>query len=152
MKTIEQLLPDHPFFAGLAPETIELIAGCAGNIHVGPGQYLFHEDDPADAFYLVRSGRVALQVRTPTADAVLDAIHEGDVIGWSWLVPPYRWTFDARATEETSLVAFEATCLREKCQRDATVGYELLTHVVQVIATRLHSARVRLLDMYGNPT
>ena len=151
MRTIEQLLPEHPFFADLSPETVALVAGCARNAHYSAGEYLFHEDDPADAFYLIRSGRVVLQVRTPTNDVLLDATQEGDVIGWSWLVPPYRWTFDARATEESSVVAFEATCLREKCRSDAVVGYELLTKVLQVMATRLHSARVRLIDMYGNP-
>ena len=151
MRTIEQLLPEHPFFAELSPETVALVSGCASNVHFSPGQYLFHEDDPADAFYLIRTGRVVLQVRTPTHEVVLDATGEGDVIGWSWLVPPYRWTFDARATEESSVVSFDATCLRTKCQSDPTVGYELLTKVVQVMATRLHSARVRLIDMYGNP-
>jgi CRP-like cAMP-binding protein len=94
---------------------------------------------------------VVLQARTPTSDVMLDATGAGDVIGWSWLVPPYRWTFDARSTEDSSVVAFDGACLREKCHNDAAVGYELLTKVVQVMATRLQSARVRLIDMYGNP-
>ena len=64
-------------------------------------------------------------------------------------MPPYRWTFDARATEETSLIAFDGACLRGKCESDPALGYDLLQRVVQVMSSRLHSARVRLLDLYG---
>lgn len=150
MRTIAETLPQHPFFAGLDPETLELLAGCASNVHFAPGRFLFHEDAPAEAFYVVRHGRVSLQMRTATEDVVLDTAHDGDVVGWSWLVPPYRWTFDARATEDTSAIAFDGLCLRGKCEQDPAVGYVLLQRVVQVMATRLHSARVRLLDLYGN--
>jgi CRP-like cAMP-binding protein len=150
MRTIAQSLPEHPFFAGLDSDTLELLAGCATNVHFGPGEFLFREGGPAEAFYVLRHGRVSLEMRTPTEDVVLDTAHDGDVVGWSWLVAPYRWTFDARATEDTSAVAFDGVCLREKCEQDAVVGYALLQRVVQVMASRLHSARVRLLDLYGS--
>jgi CRP/FNR family cyclic AMP-dependent transcriptional regulator len=149
MQTIADYLPEHPFFAGLDPAALELAAGCAVNVHFRPGEFLFHEGDPADTFYVLRHGRVSVQMRTPTADVVLDTAHEGDVVGWSWLIPPYRWSFDARATEETAAIAFDGVCLRGKCERDATLGYALLQRVVQVMSSRLHSARVRLLDLYG---
>lgn len=150
MRTIAQSLPHHPFFAGLDADTLELLAGCASNVHFAPGAFLFHEGGAAETFYVVRHGRVSLQMRTPTEDVVLDTAHDGDVVGWSWLVAPYRWTFDARATDETSAIAFDGLCLRRKCEQDPAVGYALLQRVVQVMATRLHSARVRLLDLYGN--
>jgi CRP-like cAMP-binding protein len=150
MRTIAQSLPEHPFFAGLDSDTLELLAGCATNVHFAPGEFLFREGGPAEAFYVLRHGRVSLEMRTPTEDVVLDTAHDGDVVGWSWLVAPYRWTFDARATEDTSAVAFDGVCLREKCEQDAVVGYALLQRVVQVMASRLHSARVRLLDLYGS--
>lgn len=149
MRSIAQSLPDHPFFAGLGPDTLELLAGCATHVRFRPGEFLFREGEPAEAFYVVRHGRVSLQTRTPTADVVLDTAHDGDVIGWSWLIAPYRWTFDARATEDTTAIAFDGLCLRGKCEQDATLGYVLLQRVVQVMASRLHSARVRLLDLYG---
>lgn len=149
MQTIADYLPEHPFFAGLDPAALELAAGCAVNMHFRPGEFLFHEGDPADTFYVLRHGRVSLQMRTPTTDVVLDTAHEGDVVGWSWLIPPYSWTFDARATEETAAIAFDGVCLRGKCERDPTLGYALLQRVVQVMSARLHSARVRLLDLYG---
>jgi CRP-like cAMP-binding protein len=150
MQTLEQYLPEHPFFAGLDPAALALVAGCAVNKHFRQGEVLFRESDPADTFYVLRHGSVAIQMRTPTDDVVLDTAHDGDVVGWSWLVPPYRWTFDARASEDTSAIAFDGACLRDKCAGDAALGYALLQRVVQVMSGRLHSARVRLLDLYGS--
>ena len=80
---------------------------------------------------------------------MVDSAHADDVVGWSWLVPPYRWLFDARATEETSAIAFDGACLRGKCEADPAIGYALLQRVVRVMSDRLQSARVRLLDLYG---
>lgn len=150
MQTIEEYLPSHPFFAGLDEHAISLVTGCAVNAHRRPGEYVFREGEPADTFYVIRRGRVAIQMRLPTEGAVLDTARAGDVVGWSWLVAPYRWTFDAVATEETSLVSIDGACLRGKCEADSALGYLLLQRVVQVMSTRLHSARVRLLDLYGS--
>jgi CRP/FNR family transcriptional regulator, cyclic AMP receptor protein len=149
MRTIAQDLPEHPFFSGLDPAALELAAGCATTVRFRPGEYLFREGEPADTFYVLRHGRVSIQMRTPTREVVLDTAHDGDVVGWSWLIPPYRWTFDARATSDTSAIAFDGACLRGKCESDATLGYALLQRVVQVMSARLQSARVRLLDIYG---
>jgi CRP/FNR family cyclic AMP-dependent transcriptional regulator len=149
VQTIEGYLPGHPFFVGLDPDAFALIAGCAVNVHFRPDEYLFHEGDPADTFFVLRSGQVAIEMRGPTEGVVLDTAHEGDVVGWSWLVPPYRWTFDARAVTHTGAIAFDGECLRAKCEADPALGYALLQRVVQVMSSRLHSARVRLLDLYG---
>ncbi len=149
MQTIPQLLAEHPFFTGLDDEALTLMAGCAVNVHKRPGEYLFHEGEPADTFFVIRAGRVAVEMRQPTDGVVLDTAQDGDVVGWSWLVAPYRWTFDAIATEETSAVAFDGACLRGKCEADPALGYDLLQRVVQVMSSRLQSARVRLLDLYG---
>jgi len=152
MRTIADYLPEHPFFAGLDEPWIDLVTGCATNLHVRPGTHLFQEGGPADTFYVVRRGRVAIEVATPTGPCVTQTVHEGDVIGWSWLVAPYRWTFDARAVEETSLIAFDGACLRGKCDDDPALGYALLQRVVRVMSASLHSARVQLLDLYGVPS
>jgi CRP/FNR family transcriptional regulator, cyclic AMP receptor protein len=150
METIAQYLPKHPFFAGLDEETVSLLAGCAINVHLRPGEYLFHEGESADRFYVVRHGRVTIELRAPVGGgAVLDTAQEGDVIGWSWLIPPYRWMFDARATDETSAVSLDAACLRGKCEADPAVGFAVLKRVAATMAERLQSARVRLLDLYG---
>lgn len=152
MQTIAEYLPHHPFFAELDDSVAALVAGCAVNVHFHPGEHLFHEGEPADTFFVIRRGRVGLEVHTPAGPSVVvDSAHEGDVVGWSWLVPPHRWLFDARATEETSAIAFDGACLRVKCEQDPAVGYVLLQRVVGVMSARLQSARIRLLDLYGAP-
>jgi CRP-like cAMP-binding protein len=149
MRTIAEDLPGHPFFAGLDSDALALLAGCAVNMHARPGEYLFREGEPADSFFVIREGRVALEMRLPTGAAVLDTAEQGEVLGWSWLVPPYRWTFDGRAVDHVRAVRFDGGCLREKCAADPDLGYAFLQRIVQVMSERLHSARVRLLDLYG---
>lgn len=150
MRTIEEYLPDHPFFAGLDADALALVAGCATNVSFAPGEFLFREGEPADLFYVVRRGRVAIEVHGPAAGTVvLDTADAGDVVGWSWLVPPYRWLFDARAVEATGAVTFDGRCLRSKCEEDPHLGYELMRRVAQVMYERLAAARVRLLDLYS---
>ena len=152
MRTIDQFLPEHPFFTGLDEKWIVLLTGCASNMHVRAGEYLFHEGEQANMFYVIRRGRVAVEARKPTGGVVVDIIDEGEVVGWSWLVPPYSWTLDARATDDTSAIAFDGKCLREKCKDDPELGYALLQRVVQVMSKRLDSAHIRLLDLYGQPS
>jgi len=150
MRTIAQFLHEHPFFADFDPAMIELLAGCATNVHYREGETLFTEGGPADAFYVIRTGRVAIQVHLPAGGAlVLDTVDAGDVVGWSWLVPPYRWAFDAHACLPTSATAFDAACLRAKCEADPAAGYLFMRRVNQIMMHRLEAARIRLLDLYG---
>lgn len=150
MQTIEQYLAEHPFFAGLDDDVLAQVAGCAVNVHLHPNDYLLREGEPANRFYAVRHGRVAIELRKATGGpVVLDTVQDGEIVGWSWLIPPNRSKFDARATSETSAVAFDGACLREKCEGDPKLGYALLHRVTRVMDRRLQSARVRLLDLYG---
>lgn len=150
MRTIEQFLPDHPFFTGLDAESLAIVAGCARNVSFAPGEYLFRTGQPADQFFVVRRGRVALEVHSPASGTmVVDTADAGDVVGWSWLVPPYHWLFDARAVEPTGAVTFDGECLRGKCEEDPRLGYQLMKSVSQVMLSRLTATRVRLLDVYG---
>jgi CRP-like cAMP-binding protein len=148
--TIEQLLAEHPFFLGLPDPDLALIAGCATNVHFAPDQFLFRQGQSADRFYVVRHGRVAIEAHDPAGGGiVVDTADEGEVVGWSWLIPPYRWVFDARAVDSTSAVAFDGACLRGKCDDDPRLGYLLMQRVSRVMFERLDAARVRLLDLYG---
>jgi CRP-like cAMP-binding protein len=150
IRSLEQTLPEHPFFEGFDDAVIELLAGCAHNVHFRPDELVFMEGQRAEAFYLVRSGRVAIEVHRPAGGpSILDTVEEGGVLGFSWLVPPYRWLFDARATAETRAVSFDAGCLRAKCEADPAVGYALMSRVAGLMHTRLEAARMRLLDLYG---
>jgi len=113
MKSIPDLLDEHPFFAGLDQATRELIAGCAINVHFGPDEMILTANQAADLFYVVRSGKVAVEIDAPrSGPIVLETLGPGEILGVSWLLPPYRWTFDGRAMISTSAVALDAACLR----------------------------------------
>lgn len=153
MRTIEELLNDSPFYHGLPADVLAHVAGCAQTARFEPGEVIFRAGQPANTFYLVRHGRVSIELRNPSRGTItLDTVHDGEIVGWSWLVPPYLWTFDARAAEATSAVAFDGACLRGKCDADPGLGYALMQRVAQVMYERLQSARVQMLDMYGAPT
>jgi CRP/FNR family cyclic AMP-dependent transcriptional regulator len=150
METIEAVIRDAPFFEGLTPDEFELIAGCGSNVQFGEGQLVFRDGDAADTFYLLRHGSVALETFVPGRGAVtIETLEAGEVLGWSWLFPPYRWHFDARARSPVRATSFDGACLRAKCDNDPKLGYDLLTRFAQVVVERLQSTRLRLLDVYG---
>ncbi|HZR27268.1 MAG TPA: cyclic nucleotide-binding domain-containing protein [Terriglobales bacterium] len=150
MEDLKSILNTHPFFDGLNPQYFQLIVGCASNVRFEAGNYIFREGDEADIFYLVREGRVALETFAPNQKPmVLQIVGQGEVLGWSWLVPPYRWSNSARAVQPVRAIALDGKCLRSKCESDNKLGYELLKRVVHVIGTRLGTARVNMLDVYS---
>ena len=152
MRTIDTVLTEVPAFEGLAPEHLELMAGCATNVVFHAGDYLFHEGEDADTFYVLRHGAIALEVYAPQREPlVVETIHPGGLVGWSWLFPPYHWHFDARATELVRAVSFDGRCLREKCDSDHDLGYELMRRFAAQLVDRLQATRLRLLDVYGVP-
>lgn len=150
MQTMEEVLGSHPFFAGLNADAMRLIAGCASNVHFAEGEYLFEEGHEANQFWVIRRGRVAMQLESPGQGAIVtDTMDEGEVVGWSWLVPPYRFFADGRAVTPVSATALDGACLRGKCEADPELGYQLLKRVTSVMYQRLQSTRIRLLDLYG---
>ena len=150
MQTIETLLRDIPFFAGLSDEHLELVAGCGSNEHFDTNDILFREGDQADNFYVIRHGTVALETFVPARGSItIETLEEGELIGWGWLFPPYRWHFDARALEVVRATAFDGACLRGKCEADPVLGYDLMSRFAQVLIERLQWTRLRLLDIYG---
>ncbi len=152
MRSIEQVLTEMPTFAGLEPEHLARIAGCGENRGFEAGEYLAREGDPADTFYAVRRGRAALEIHPPAgAPLVVETIGDGAVVGWSWLFPPYRWSFDVRALEPIRAVSFDGACLRGKCDADRDLGYALMQRFSGVILERLQATRLQLIDVYGKP-
>jgi CRP/FNR family cyclic AMP-dependent transcriptional regulator len=150
METLERILSEQPFFAGLDESFCNLACGCAKNVRFDAGQYIFHEGDPADQFYLVRQGQVALQISAPGRGAMMfQTLKDGEVFGVSWLVPPYRWTYDAKALEPVRAIAMDARCLRAKCEEDHHLGYEIMKRFMPVLIERLHATRLQMLDVYG---
>jgi CRP-like cAMP-binding protein len=153
MRTLDELLADVPALADLPTEQRELIAGCAKNVAYAAGDYLMREGEPADAFYVIRHGTVTIETFVPArGPMILETLHETDLLGWSWLVPPYRTAFDARALETVRALAFDGACLRGKCADDAVLGRALLERFMAVVVERLQATRMRLLDFYGDST
>ena len=145
-----KLLKEHPFFADWSDDYRELLAGCAANHRYAAGDYVAREGEAADKFYLLRHGSVVLEYPVPGGEPVLlETLHEGDVFGWSWLVPPYEWNFDIRVMEVSRLLSMDAACLRKKCEADHSLGYELFQRFIPIMGHRLNTSRLRLLDLYG---
>lgn len=150
MEGLEHILREHPFFAGLAPAHSRLISGCARNHRFNAGHYLLREGDSANEFFLIRHGKVALEIVAPGQPPIVVAtLGAGEIVGTSWLIPPYRWTFDVRAVELTRAIGMDARCLREKCEADHDLGYELMKRFLPVFVKRLEATRLQLLDVYG---
>jgi CRP-like cAMP-binding protein len=149
METLEPTLAAHPFFAGLEDRHLAIVTGCAANEVFAAGQPIFKEGEAADRFYLLRHGRVGVEVYSPTGAITIETLEEGEVLGWSWLFPPYRARFDARALTLVRALSLDGACLRLKCEADKTLGYELLRRFASVVVSRLESTRVQLLDLYG---
>ncbi len=153
MENLEKILGEHPFLSGMDPKHVQLLAGCASNVVFKAGEFVFREGEPADSFYFIRHGRVLVETHIPQkGPIVIRSRSDGEIFGWSWLVPPFRWHFDARAVELTRAVALDGKCLREKCEADHGLGYEVMKRFAVVIAERLEATRLQLMDIYGNNT
>jgi CRP/FNR family cyclic AMP-dependent transcriptional regulator len=151
VEDLGRTLDEHPFLAGIDGKLRGLLVGCAANERFGAGKYLLREGQKAGKFYLIRQGAVAVEVYAPgRAALVVETLHGGDVLGWSWLVPPHRWTFDARAVEDTRVVSLDAACLRRKMDDDPALGYEVMRRFLPVMAHRLQASRLQMLDLYGH--
>lgn len=151
MKPIGALLREHPFFEDMEEAALATLAGCAWNERFESGQTLFREGGAADRFYLIRHGRVALLTHGGSRGWLTVAtLGDGDVLGWSWLIPPYRWEFDARASTATRVTTFDGACLRNTCERDPRLGYALVKRFAGELARRSAAARLQLLDIYGD--
>ena len=150
MQTLEPMLAEHPFFKDLDLRYLELIIGCASNVRFDAGQFIFREGQEANQFYLLRHGKVTLEIFVPGRGSLtIQTLREGDVLGWSWLFPPYHWHFDAQAIELTRAITLDGKCLRTKCEEDHALGYELLKRVSHIMMQRLQATRLQLLDIYG---
>jgi CRP/FNR family cyclic AMP-dependent transcriptional regulator len=150
METLENIIAQHHFFAGLESYYTALLTGCAANTRFAPGTYIFKEGEEANEFYLIRSGKVALEIFAPQRNPiVVETLTEGDILGWSWLLPPYMWKFHAHAVQDTRAITLDGKCLRTKCEQNHDLGYEVLKRFAQIMEQRLEATRMQLLDIYA---
>jgi CRP/FNR family transcriptional regulator, cyclic AMP receptor protein len=147
---LDSIIASHVFFAGLEAADVAMIAGCAENVRYQAGEPLFRAGDPASHFFVVRTGKVVLELHPPGRDVFRFAtVGEHEVLGWAWLIPPYRWLVDARALEVTRLLRFDGTCLRGKCDADPRLGYVLMQRFAQVLVKQFNHLQLQLMDIYG---
>ena len=150
MQTLEPLLASHPFLKNLNPEHVKLLVGCATNKVFNPGEFLSQEGEDADLFYFIRDGKVVVEIYSPEHGPItIQTLDGGEILGWSWLVPPYRWRFDDRALETTRAIVMDGKCIRQKCENDHSLGYEMMKRFAEIIADRVEATRLQLLDLYG---
>lgn len=143
----------HPFLAGMNREQLNLLTDCAMVVHFNPGQVIFREGELANRFYLIESGKVILESSGRSGDPVIiDNVSAGDLLGWSWMFPPYVWHFTARAVERTEAIFFYGTILREYCERNHSLGYELFKRMSAVMIKRLQRSREKMLALDAHQT
>ena len=151
MKDMAALLGEtiakHPFTADMKPEHLKVLTSAAMFKRFERDEVIFKEGDPANRFYLICHGKVALESRRNAETApVVQLVGEDETLGWSWLFPPYYWHFDARAIEPTEAIFFYGARLREECEADPALGYDMMKRVAAIVIKRLQIARVQLLQ------
>ncbi len=150
MKQIAEIIKEHPFFEGLTEDDLTFIAGCGKNVIFQENETIARAADPADEFYLICEGQAAISLEVPPRKAqIFQTMGPNEILGLSWLIPPYRWTVSAHAVQRTRAVAINGACLREKCEKDPRLGFKLMKHLVAVLVKREEAALLHLLDVYG---
>lgn len=153
MKTLRETIIDHPFLLGLKPEHTELLVSCAREVTLKANQFIFHEGEPAERCFLIQSGRIAIEARQPGHEtALVQTLGAGDVLGWSWLFPPFWWHFQARALEPTRAIVLDGGHLLAAADRNHEFGYELMKRVAQILIQRLQATRKQLVAQQAEPT
>ena len=150
METLERIIAEHPFFVGLDDRFTSLMVSCASNVRFKPGTYILKEGEAANNFYLIREGKVAVEVLAPQHKPIIvSTLSVGEILGWSWLLPPFQWKFHARAVDDVRAIALDGKCLRTKCEENHDLGYEVLKRFAQIMEQRLEATRLQLLDLYA---
>jgi CRP/FNR family cyclic AMP-dependent transcriptional regulator len=156
-KTVRKIKPEsmatrvglHPFLAGMNHAQLALLADCAMAAHFKPGQTILREGEVANRFYLIESGKVVLESGEGFGEPlIVETIGAGDLLGWSWMFPPYVWHFTARAVEPTEAIFFYGAILRQYCERDPSLGYELFKRMAPVMLRRLQAARKKIVAVH----
>lgn len=150
MRTIADDMLDHRFFKELNADYVRLMAGCGEHVVFRAGETIADEGSEADAFYLIQRGRVALQLHAAaTGAARIQTLDAGDILGWSWLFPPFRWSIEVRAEQDVHAIRLDGKCLRRKCDADPVMGYALMQRFSYIMSQRLEAMRLQVLDLYG---
>lgn len=147
------IVAQHPFFADMDPAALGIVVGCCANHVFKSGTFLYRQGEKADKFYLIREGRVSLEFYVPGRESIaLETLEAGEIIGWSWLIPPYEWSNDARAVDTVRAISIDGACLRGKMEKDRVLGYEITRRFLPIMARRLMNDRLRILELATEPS
>lgn len=148
-QALADVFAGHPFFRDLKEPFIHTLAECAQETEIPPETLVFHAGDPATAFLLILHGHITLEAYTPHRHAIsIQTLGPGEVVGWSWLLPPYRWQFDVRTEEPSRVISFDGQCLRRLFDENHELGYQMLTRFLPVMTQHLRAMQMQLLEIY----
>ena len=149
LPALEELIATHPFLEGLDPRFLQILAECASLRRFGSQQHIFQEGGEADHFYLILNGKVMLETAVPGCGTlVIQTLGSGEALGWSWLFPPYQWSFTAVTAAPTEVISFAAPFLRERAQENAELANEFLKRLAKSMIQRLQFTRQTLSELY----
>jgi CRP-like cAMP-binding protein len=149
MNTLAQALGDHPFLREIPPDALAKLADCTHEASFPAGAFMFREGAPANRLYLLQSGRVVLEIAAPGRGTLrVETLGAGDILGLSWLFPPYRWQTDAHVVEPVTALVVDTGCLRGKLDEDPALGYAVMKSLAHQLYERLERVRMQRLDVY----
>ena len=145
-----EYLSAHEFFSGFSDDALKFLCECSSTLMIKKGQILFRQGENANKFYVVLNGHISIQIPAimgPTLE--IQTLSKGQVLGWSWLIPPYKWNFQTRAEEDSELLEFDGTDILARCEQEPKFGYELLKRFAALMSERLNSARQKMMDEWN---
>ena len=148
--SITEYLSAHEFFSEFSDDSLKFLCECSSTREIKKGQILFLQGEHADKFYVVRSGRISIQmpaIMGPNLE--IQAVDEDQVLGWSWLISPYQWNFQTKAEEDSELLQFDGTAILARCEQEPKFGYELLKKFAGLMSVRLNAARQKMMDEWN---
>jgi CRP-like cAMP-binding protein len=149
-QSITEYLSAHEFFSQFRDDDLKFLCECSSTREIKKGQILFLQGEHADKFYVVRSGLISIQmpaIMGPTLE--IQTVDEDQVLGWSWLISPYRWNFQTKAEEDSELLQFDGTAILARCEQEPKFGYELLKKFAGLMSVRLNAARQKMMDEWN---
>jgi len=151
-QSIEDYLSTHTFFSGLNDNFMKFLLNATTELQIKRGEVLFQQGGRADKFFLLRNGQVSIQVPALEGPALdIQTLGENQILGWSWLIPPYRWNFLARAVEDSDLLEFDGNAILARCEEDPEFGYELFKRFASLMSERLDAARQKMMSQWDPP-
>ena len=149
MEPLEHTIARHEFFRDFKPQHLKIFQDCVSDAHYGRDQFILRQGQGAERFFIIRKGEVRLELQTPESGSIpIQTIGPDEIVGWSWIVPPYKSAFDARAVEHLHVIVFDTNELRRKCEQDFELGYRVLQKFTAALSSRFDTVRAMLIDYH----